>query len=134
MNTNMNISINTYRIRRPFGSGRVEPSSNLRIFKSSNLQIFKSSNLPSVFLFFASSEPPTPREEVYLPPYQPPGHQLASPSGGRTSSEPTFFDVNFRIDSRYHFDHFLTSQSSKSKPQNEPKWLPKSPQVKRQLN
>ena len=28
----------------------------------------------------------------------PPGHRLAKVSGGRASSEPTFFDANFRID------------------------------------
>ena len=36
-------------VRRPFGSGRVDPSSNL--------QIFRSSNLPFFLLFFRTSYP-----------------------------------------------------------------------------
>jgi hypothetical protein len=66
--------------------------------------------------------------EVYLPLKggTPPGHRLAKLSGTRASSEPTFFDANFRIDFWWHFGDLLTPKSSKSGVQHEPKCIPKS--------
>ena len=76
---------NKIKIRRPFGSRRVEPSSNLQIFKCLSLHFFLSS-----FLVFLSSELPTPRRVVYLSPFPPPGHQLENLFRGRTSSVHNF--------------------------------------------
>ena len=56
-------------VRQPIGSGRVEP---LQILKS---PLFPFSLSLSSLLF--SSKPRSPQVEVYLPPYNPPGHQLA---------------------------------------------------------
>ena len=116
------------KIRRPFGSGRVDPSSKLQIFESSSLQIFKCSNLqifkisflPFFLPFFFSSFLPNllpSRGEVYFPPYPPPGHQLENLFRTRTSSEPTFFDVNFHID----LDDILVTYSPPKAPEVDPK-------------
>ena len=87
------------------------------IFKSSNNPFFLSFFLP----FFFSSFLPFVR--TFYPPGgglpQPLTPQLENLFRTRTSSEPTFFDVNFRID----FGHFLIP---KAPSQNDTKLFPKS--------
>ena len=105
----------TLRVRasRPFLK-----SSNISFFLSFFLPFFFSTFLPNLLLA---------RGEVYRPPYPPPGHQLEKPFRTQTSSETTFSDTNVCIDIFFgHVGHLLlTTQSSKSRSQKDPKWISK---------
>ena len=77
------------QIRRPFGLGRVEPSSNLQIFKSYILSSFLlfllSSFLPNILPQGEGLPPPDPP-----PPIPPHGHQPGNLFRTQTSAESTF--------------------------------------------
>ena len=93
------------KICRTIWSGRVDSSP---FFKSSNHPFFPSFFLP----FFLSS---------FLPPYPP----SWTPARCRFSYS-DLLGTYFARCQLSHFGHFLTLQSSKSRSQNKPKWLPKS--------
>ena len=89
------------------------PCSFLQIFKCSFLAFFLSSFLPFFLSFLLPSEP--------LPSPPPLGHQLENRFRNWTSSEPTFFYTNVRIDFDIILANFWPPKASKVDPKRT-KW------------